>query len=102
MKTKILYFILGLLLISINHAESGDFTVDGKVGIGTETLTHKLNVVGDQNLTGALFFGDHVDLTSGGNYGAFGGHNIWGTQMWAGDGSAFDWTLCDVDGNIAM
>ncbi len=37
----------------------------GKVGIGTTSLTHKLNVVGNQNLTGNLTLGEKITFAFG-------------------------------------
>jgi hypothetical protein len=40
-----------------NAVVTDDLIVEGNVGIGTSTLSHKLHVVGDANITGSLYAG---------------------------------------------
>ena len=39
------FFMVGFLLITVNLYAAGDLIVEGNVGVGTTTLTGKLNVL---------------------------------------------------------
>jgi len=80
------------------------FVVDesGNVGIGTTSPFEKLSVTGNQALTGVLEFAGSNSISSGGAYGKFAGNDLWGMQMWAGNGVATDWSLFDRFGNLAI
>jgi hypothetical protein len=53
MKKTIIVLIIGLLITGMNaYAADGDFIVDGKVGVGTETPAGKMEIVSDNE--GAL------------------------------------------------
>ncbi|KKM27891.1 hypothetical protein LCGC14_1570090, partial [marine sediment metagenome] len=50
---------------SVLILSGGNATFSGNVGIGTASPTHKLNVVGNQNLTGNLTLGDKITFAFG-------------------------------------
>jgi len=50
----------GLYNVSINT--NYNITTSGRIGIGTESPTHELNVIGDVNITDDLFVGDSASI----------------------------------------
>ncbi len=58
--SKPLYVSNSLIAGSDNVEVLNNLTVNERVGIGTDSPTHKLNVVGDLNVTGTSYLGDLV------------------------------------------
>ena len=85
MKFKLLVLIFGVVLLSgqvlafDTYINNSNIFVDGKVGIGTESPTQKLDVNGSINVTGNLLLGEGMIAynSSAGKYVYYNG-SVWG------------------------